>query len=205
MAKALKILSVGSTRKYNKVSSFRKEQVESLREMSIQADYFNICGGGVANYQKSFGSLKSRLKIENYDLIHCHYGLSGMISVLQRKVPVVVTFHGSDIWQYKVRFISQVTSYLSTWNIFISQRLKIHAKGFRKNRCSIIPCGVDLITFYPMDKEKALKKMSFDPLEKYVLFSSSFSNRAKNYTLARSVIQHFEKVKLIELNNYTQN
>ena len=31
------------------------------------------------------------------DIIHAHYGLSGLLANLQRSIPVVTTYHGSDI------------------------------------------------------------------------------------------------------------
>jgi glycosyltransferase involved in cell wall biosynthesis len=205
MAKAIKVLSIGSLGKRNKKSTFRKEQGESLKDFAVDVNYFDISGGGVFNYQKSLRSMKDKLHNMNYDIIHSHYGLSGMLSVLQRHIPVVITFHGSDIWQPKIKFISRIASYLSSWNIFISKRLKDHAKGFRRGRSSIVPCGVNLKVFYPMNKYQARNKMKFDVAKKYVLFSSSFDNKIKNYSLAERVVNKIGEVELIELKEFNKD
>lgn len=31
------------------------------------------------------------------DIVHAHFGLSGLFATLQRRIPTIITFHGSDI------------------------------------------------------------------------------------------------------------
>ena len=53
-------------------------------------------------------------------MIHAHYGLCGLLANLQRKVPVVTTFHGSDIQSSTmIRCLSRLAMYLSKYNIFV--------------------------------------------------------------------------------------
>lgn len=203
MNSKIKILSVGRSRGSHQISVFRKEQGESLKEFA-PVEYFNIEKGGISGYIKSWIALKKRIKEHKYDLIHAHYGLSGMASVLQRKIPVVITFHGSDIWKPSIRMISLVASHLSAWNIFISKKLREHAKGFRKKRSSIIPCGIDLNTFFPIDKDEAKRIMNLNENDQYILFSGSFNNKIKNYLLAKKVVHRLKKVKLIELKDFSK-
>lgn len=70
-------------------------------------------------------------KIEEYhpDIIHAHYGLSGLLANLQREVPVVTTFHGSDIHSGGIwLLLSKICMYLSAFNIFVSRRIYETAK-----------------------------------------------------------------------------
>lgn len=199
----IKILSVGSLGTRNQISTFRKEQEESLRSF-VAVEYFNINKRGILGYLKSFFLIKKEIRKNSYDLIHAHYGLSGMISILQRKIPVVVTFHGSDIWKPSIRIISLIVSYLSAWNIFISQKLQEFAKGFRKNRSTILPCGINSNVFFPLDNRMAKKAMNLNQEERYILFSGSFDNKIKNYRLAEKAVNELSNVKLIELRGFSK-
>lgn len=199
VVKTIKILSVGSLGKKNQISPFRLEQGESLRANGVAVGYFDIRERGFSGYLKAFFSLRNMIRKNAYDLLHAHYGLSGMICVLQRGIPVVVTFHGSDIWHPGVRLISFLVSYLSDWNIFVSKKLRARAKGFRKRRGSIIPCGVDRKVFFPMDQSRVREMMGLDQHGNHVLFSSSFANPIKNYALAEKVLRRFPHVQLLEL------
>ena len=200
----MRILSVGSLGKDGRISPFRWDQGEALKKVGVDVDYFNVREGGFRGYIKAYFALKRFLKSRKYHIIHAHYGLSGMISVLQRKIPVVITFHGSDIWQRKNRFISRIASYLSAANIFISEALRKRAKGFRKKHSFIIPCGVDLQTFFPMDKNKVRDTLGWSHDKKYILFTSSFDNPVKNYPLAKKVVEQLPGSELVELHGYTR-
>jgi len=204
MAKKIKVLSIGSLGKKNQISPFRLEQGESLKKRGFDIKYFNIKGRGILGYLKNLPRLIYIIKTNNHDLIHAHYGLSGMLSVLQRKLPVVITFHGSDIWRPYVRKISLIASYLSNWNIFISKTLENHAAGFRKENSIVIPCGVDLKKSFPIDKTNARKSLGMNKKDKYILFSSSFSKEIKNYPLAKKAMKYIPEANLIELEGYTK-
>ena len=137
------------------------------------------------------------------DIIHAHYGLSGLFANFQRKVPVVITFHGSDINFPKIRPFSLLAARLSHYNIFVSEKLARKARARKKY--VIQPCGVDFNTFYPVDKELARKTLSLWPEKKYILFSGSFNNRIKNAGLAKKAIEILsDKIELIELKGYSR-
>ena len=204
MNKKIRVLSVGSLGKEGRISPFRWDQGEALKKAGVDVDYWNVREGGFKGYIKACFALRKYLKSHGVDIIHAHYGLSGMIAVLQRKVPVVITFHGSDVWNPRVRFISRIASYCSAANIFISDVLKKKAVGFRKRRGHIIPCGIDLDTFYPVDKNDARVKLGWAEDGTYILFSSSFDNPIKNYSLAKKVVDQIPGAKLIELAGYTR-
>ena len=91
------------------------------------------------------------LKGKKYDLIHAHYGLSGLLATLQKITPVIVTFHGSDVNMKKNLPFSLLASRLSYDNIFVHHYLPKKLKVSGKN-IHIIPCGVNLDIFSPMNK-----------------------------------------------------
>ena len=76
----MKVLFISSSRKGKGISPFIYNQGESLRLKVIEIDYFLIEGSGLSNYLKSIHSLRKKLNNGIYDLIHAHFGFSGIIA-----------------------------------------------------------------------------------------------------------------------------
>lgn len=189
---------------FNINQCFIEEQISALHDKGIKTGLFLITGKGVLGYLRNLPLLRQKVESSQCSFIHAHYGLSGMLAVLQRKVPVVITFHGSDIGRFPFNLISFVAGQFSAWNIFVSELLKRKLLLQPKNQYSIIPCGVDLKKFYPMDRVRARKILGLDLSQTYILFSSSFDIPVKNYQLARKATQDIKNVHLLELKGYTR-
>ena len=188
------------------LAPFIKEQMDSLQSVGITCVLFPITQNGILGYLKHFKLLKRTIKLEKPHLIHAHYGLSGLLANLQRKVPVITTFHGTDINNKKIRWISTIAARLSEKSIYVTEQLKTIAGN--KNGV-VIPCGVDLSIFTPQNMEQAKRIMNLDLSKNYVLFCSSFGNSIKNSQLA---INAFNKIRnnlslnmeLLELDNFSR-
>ncbi len=198
----MKILIVAS---YNKTrfAPFIVEQAEALRSAGCLIDYFGITGKGIRGYLQTLPALKAKIKAFQPDIIHAHYGLSGLLANLQRRVPVVTTYHGSDINEAKNRPFSRLAMWLSAWNIFVSQRtLRIMHPAAR---FSLIPCGIDLSELQLTAQLAARVGMGLDEKGKYVLFAGAFDNAVKAPELARAAIATLgEEVRLLELKGYSR-
>jgi len=204
--KLMKILIVCS---FNggKISPFVYEQAEAIKKHNISVEFYGIKGKGFAGYLKNYFPLLKEIKNYRPDLIHAHYGLSGLLANLQRKVPVITTFHGSDLNNAQVLKYSNLSKRMSHASIFVSQSMEI--KGIKKNKYYIIPCGVDLTQFNSLPKIEARQMLGYQQNEIIILFSSSFDRKVKNYPLAEKACSHLEKiilkkVKLLELKNYSR-
>ena len=185
-----------------KIAPFILDQTESLKLKSVEIDFFTISGKGLSGYLKSRKSLLQKIKEFQPDIIHAHYGLSGLLANLQRRVPVVTTYHGSDINNRKVLIFSKIAIFLSKFNIFVSQKNIEIAKP--KRNFALIPCGVDTELFKPLDKVECRTKLGFSEKKQLVLFSGSFDNKVKNADLAQKAVSQLKDVKLIELKGYTR-
>ena len=184
--------------------AFVCEQMKAIVKCdeSVSFDVFLLRAKGVRGYLNQLKLLK--LKIEEFrpDLIHAHYGLSGLFANLQRQVPVVTTYHGSDINNNKSRLFSRLSVLLSGYNIFVSSKLARKVKARRKY--SVIPCGVTLGDYPYVEKGAARKMMGLDVCNRIVLFSSAFDNVVKNAPLAKAALEHLDGVKMIELKGYNR-
>lgn len=180
--------------------AFIYEQALELKKFGVDTHFFLIKGKGLWGYFMHYFFLKKELS-KSYELLHAHNGLCGLLANLQRKVPVVTTFHGSDINVKKLRLISYIPLLLSTQNIFVSDN-QVRKIAF-KRKINTIPCGVDLSLFMEKDRIDSKKNLKLSASKKYILFSSSFSNDVKNYPLAHSALLMINNtdVELLELKN----
>ena len=178
------------------------EQMEALQKQGIVVDTFGICGKGVWGYIRNAPELKRKIREFKPDLIHAHYGLSGLCANMQRKVPVATTYHGSDIhsggWILK---LSQLAMRLSAYNIFVSDKL-YKLSGHDKRNAKILPCGIDLRTIKMIPREDAKKQIYNE--KQFVLFSGSFTNDVKNPELAKKAMSKIPKAELVELKGYSR-
>lgn len=181
--------------------AFIYEQIEAVKKYyGIQYDTHFIVGKGLFGYLSNITILKRKLKIYSPNIIHAHFGLSGLISTLQKKIPVIITFHGSDAYIPYVSILSKIAARFSDFNIFVEEKIK-NRLGI-KDKNAIIPCGINLDTFYLIEKKNARETLNLAMNKKYILFSSRFDNSVKNYPLALSSIKKSGlNVELIELKN----
>lgn len=197
----MKILVVASYNK-NRFAPFIVEQVEALKQVGCEVDYFGVVGKGIKGYLSAFAALRKRIKAYKPDVVHAHYGLSGLLANLQRTVPVVTTYHGSDINLPKVLRFSKIAMKLSAWNIFVSQRNVDIAQPMKKY--ILLPCGVNLPNYVEDDIYAVKQQLNWKPNKRYILFAGAFDNRVKNAKLAQDSVSLIEDAELIELKGYTR-
>lgn len=199
----MRVLIVAS---YNKkrFAPFILEQAEALNRHGGEIDYMGLQGKGIKGYLKNLPALKRKIREVQPDVIHAHYGLSGLLANLQRRIPVVTTYHGSDINEKKAFRLSKIAMRLSAWNIFVSRKTLDIAQP--KKHYSLLPCGIDLCEAQLTEKSVARQKMKLDEKKKYVLFAGAFDNVVKNASLAKETIALTQKdnLELFELKGYSR-
>lgn len=190
----LKILVVGAWHN-GYLSSFVEEQILPLRALGLQVVRYGITGKGLMGYLRCLPALRRAIQQHQPDLIHAHYGLSGLLANLQRRVPVVTTYHGSDINVPAVRRFSKIAMRLSAHNIFVSQRnvtLALSPNSLitsrLKKRYTLLPCGVNLTDDQLLSRSEARKILGIDDDAKVVLFAGAFSNAVKDAPLAQEAV-----------------
>ncbi len=199
----MKVLIVASYNK-NHYAPFIKEQAVALEELRCKIEWFGLQGKGMLGYLKNLSALKKKISETHPDVVHAHYGLSGLLANLQRHVPVVTTYHGSDINDNKAIRFSKVAMKLSAWNIFVSRKTLDIAQP--KKHYSLLPCGIDLCEAQLTGKSVARQKMKLDEKKKYVLFAGAFDNVVKNSPLAKEAVllMQDDNVELLELKGYSR-
>ena len=210
----MKILIVASDKGGHFVP-FIEEQIMALEALGVQVVRYGITGHGIMGYLHELPTLKRMIRKENPDLIHAHYGLSGLLANLQRRVHVVTTYHGSDINVPKILRFSKMAMRLSAWNIFVSQRNVAIAKP--KNKYTMLPCGVNIPQPWCEMQNQMFEQLTLNQWVhgilkknvKYVLFAGAFDNAVKDSALAQVTINQLSsegiQVELIELKGYNRD
>lgn len=181
-------------------------QGDSLKKKGITVDFYPVQGKGVIGYLRNITSLKFKIKDFQPDLIHAHYSLSGFLVSLCTSKPIVVSIMGSfprkTLKFYAVKFFS---NYIWQTTIVKSVRTKDQL-GLQDVK--VLPNGVDLSVFYPMDKWTSRKELGLiqDVNIKYVLFAADSNRVEKNFTLASLAVEALksENVKLLTVSYVEQ-
>ena len=219
----MKILFVGNN-KPGRFAPFVEEQARALQLQGCEVVFFGVQGKGIWGYLRCLPALKHAIKQHQPDLIHAHYGLSGLLANLQRRVPVVTTYHGSDINEPNILRFSKIAMRLSAHNIFVSQRNVTLALSpnslitYRlKKRYTLLPCGVNLPLPWCELQTQRVEQLTLNQWVqeklnagvKHVLFAGAFNNAVKDPELAKAAINELDskgvKVELIELKGYNRD
>lgn len=199
----MKVLIVAS-HNLGHFSPFVLEQVAALHKKGVDIETYGIKGRGITGYLRNIPDIKRRNHEFQPDLIHAHCGLSGLCANLQREVPVITTYHGTDIhsggWILK---LSQLAMRLSAYNIFVSRKM-LEMSGYKKENACVQSCGLDLDVIKEIPRALAREELGLDINEKVGLFSGSFDEYIKNYPLAKATIDKMKGVRLIELKGYSR-
>ncbi len=179
--------------------SFVEAQMESLRPLGVEYDVLFVNGRQSRwNYLAAIYELRRRLRQNRYDLIHAHFGLSGWVARCQFCLPVVVSFMGDDVLG-RFRRNGRISLYgrLLQGSSFLLARMVSAAivkssemqSKLRLPSARIIPNGVDLALFHPIDKIEARQALGLDEKKKYVLFPYNPREERKRFDLIEAAVR----------------
>ena len=179
-----------------------QNQANSLRSEGIEIDFFLVRKGGFIGYLISFFQLKKSL-IKQYDVIHAHYGLSGILASLKSR-KLIVSLMGSDVLNTS-KLNLKLLKYLAKtyWKATILKSPQMAEKMGISKSFHIIGNGVNLNIFQPRDISLAKEKLNLRSNYSYILFVGDPLRKEKNFELAMLVekILEYEKIKLLVVNN----
>ena len=154
----MKILIIASDKGGHFVP-FIEEQIAALQAHGVQIVRYGVTGKGITGYLRELPALRRLIRAERPDIIHAHYGLCGLLANLQRMVPVVTTYHGSDINQPSILRISKIAMRLSAHNIFVSARSASLAMG--NGQWANSECKVESLKWKGTDDECKVESVKF--------------------------------------------
>ena len=206
----MKILVLASD-KGGKFAPFIEEQIVALQQTGVEIIRYGVTGKGITGYLRELPALRRFIRAERPDIIHAHFGLCGLLANLQRLVPVVTTYHGSDINVPSILRFSKLAMRLSKANIFVSKR-NIALAGYSEDISVatttlpfregygvgyFLPCGVNIPKPWSELKDQKVEQLTLNQWVqsvlskdvKNVLFAGAFDNAVKDPELAKAAVE----------------
>ena len=196
----MKILFVASGN-HGAPSPVVQNQGDALVSEGETVDYFLIKGKGIKGYLKNVKPLRKYLKEHKYDAIHAHYSLSAFVASLAGAKPLVVSLMGSDVkaagW-YK--FTIRLFALFGGWkSIIVKSNDMYRSLGIK--HAIIIPNGVNMERFKPMDKIDCQKRLDWDASKKHILFPANAARPEKDYALSEAAVALIPNAELHAFEN----
>lgn len=207
----MKVLFVISGNHNHTPGAVVSNQAESLRKAGIEIDYFLVKGKGVKGYLGNYRRLREQAGSGTYDLIHGH-GFSALLAGLLPQKNVVASLLGSEVLENKR--LKSVYKYFirQRWKATIVKSEKMVQQVFsngkgqfertKKPALHIIPNGVDVERFKPMDKQEARSVLSHHKISNFeserpvILFMANPGRTSKNVELAKNSVQLLDEADL---------
>jgi glycosyltransferase involved in cell wall biosynthesis len=202
----LKILIVTSewpSERHQNRATFLVNQVSSLADQGVEATVFAFRGkANPLRYLAAWWRLRREHRFGDYDIVHAHFGQSGLVA-MPCPVPLVVTFHGSDLQGIEredgrqtlrgriLRLVSRYVARRADKVIVVAKTLEPFLPD--DLTASVIPCGIDLEAFHPLPQLEARAELGFDGNEAIVLFVGDPRNPIKNVALAKKAVERLEE------------
>lgn len=190
----MKVLFVSSGNNRSKhgapsgISIIVYNQGESIAKHGVEIVYFGVKGKGIIGYLSNILKIRRAFFENSCELIHAHYSLIGFIVTfagLGKKS--IISLMGSDIhenilFRYVIRVFSKYF-----WGVTIVKSMEMKLKlGLSKS--IVIPNGVDIEIFRPLEKDVCLKEVGFNPKSKNIVFVSRPTKAVKNFELANKAV-----------------
>lgn len=182
----MNVLYVSSGNSEFGISPIIKNQGESLKSYGVSVTYYTLKGRGLLGYIRNIKPFRDYLKFNRFDIIHAHFSFTAFIVSLAKAKPLVVSLMG---WNIETWYLKAL---IKLFNIFYWDACIVKSNKMRDilnvKDIKVIPNGVNLSKFYPMDKKIALNAIQWNPKKKHILFAANPSRPVKNFKLVKDAI-----------------
>jgi len=182
---------------------FIEQQVNSLvsRGIDVRVMFVDRRKNGPSVYYRIGSMLERELAEFAPDLVHVMYGgvMAEQVTKQRGLPPTLVTFHGSDLLGENLSGLFR--KLISHYGVYCSRRaarradgiivvarhlLRALGKGFNSGKVQVIPCGIDLERFKPLDQSRCRERLGWQVDDFHILFATSAGDPVKRPELARA-------------------
>lgn len=185
-------VSSGNKGKFNPIIYAQQKSLESAYGQFLIIDNYLIEGKGVLGYLKNVKSLKNVLKNNSYDIIHSHFSFSGIVVSIAGRKPVIASLMGSDVNKNKLYRLIAGIFVRFFWSHTIVKSNDM-AKHFPEKKVTVIPNGVDISKFKPINRQKACEALGWDISKIHILFAANPIRKEKNFELTEAAVNIVSK------------
>jgi glycosyltransferase involved in cell wall biosynthesis len=184
---------------------FVEQQIQGLRQVGLEVDvmFVDRLQEGMKVYLALRKHLLQKIAQCQPHLVHVMYGgiMAHQVTKTVEDRPTVVTFHGSDLLgehlsgllrKCLARYGVRASWKAARWAdriVVVSQILQDALPAdIERSKVRIIPCGIDLERFQPVNQEECRSRLHWDPERFHILFPSHPGNTVKRYELAQAAV-----------------
>ncbi|HEY2397965.1 MAG TPA: glycosyltransferase [Solirubrobacteraceae bacterium] len=175
---------------------FVRDQVDALRRLDgLEVELYEFAPGArelaraFARLRRRFASSRASARAAGaataFDVVHAHFGLTAWAA---RAVPARVralTLHGTDVRHPRTRLLTLAAlpfiDVLGAASSSLAEELPLRSA---RRRAQVLPCGVDVERFQPMDRSRARSQLGLDAERPYLLFPADPSRSEKRHDRA---------------------
>jgi len=199
MKNPLKVLFITTewpTKEHPTDVPFLVQYADAIQRLDAIVNVFHFHGrANPFNYFKAWFQIRKEISWKQADILHAHWGQSAFLAFFSHK-PLVITFHGSDLQgimgtsgHYNLRgkvliMLNKLMARRATRCVAVSQRIKDLLPRCCRS-AEVIPMGIDLDSFHPMNKAICKQTLGLDNAIRYVLFVSDPTRPEKRFALAQ--------------------
>lgn len=172
------------------LGGFVRDQVLALQridDLDVQVHPFSP--GGPRSYARAARDLARRFAGQRFDVVHAHFGLTAWPALAVATSKRVVTLHGNDLYHPRSRAIT--TPVLRRMDLVGTPTQafagKVPGAGRDDRAIAILPCGIDVERFHPIDRRAARERLGLDPGGRYLLFPYDPARPVKRVDIAREL------------------
>jgi glycosyltransferase involved in cell wall biosynthesis len=185
---------------------FVRREAQALRAAGHTVEVFGFDNGSYlpGHLLREVWRLRGEIRRLQPHVLHAQFGkFNAMVAALAAgKTPLVITFRGTDI-NRNTRYswlrsalgvaVSQLAAFAAQGLVCVSReiRSKIWARDGRPS--IVVPTGVDVRTFVPLDRNAARERLGFGADEKIVLFNAGKNPAVKDPQLAAAAVNEAKK------------
>ena len=199
---------------------FVREQVRGLRAigLEVRVRFVDRRQDGPLAYFRMNHQVACDIADFDPHVVHVMYGgvMADQIVRHHGTRPVVVTFHGSDLlgenlsgWTRKIisrygMHCSRSAARRADAVIVVAQHLVRALRGAAApGKIRVVPCGIDLDRFKPMDSRECRRKLGWSARSFHVLFASSNGDPVKRPQLAKGAVERMASGPAPQLHHLT--
>ena len=193
--------------------TFVEQQVEGLRDIGVGVEvlYIKRKKEGMRVYLRIAKDLTDSINRTQPDLVHVMYGgvMADRVTMLVQDRPTIVTFHGSDLLGEHLSGVARkIIAYCgvqSSWRaarradrvITVSKQLcDSLPRDIDRSKVHIIPNGIDLRRFQPLDRLKCRKQLQWDDETFHIVFPANSGDPVKRPELAEAAVKVLQDLKV---------
>jgi glycosyltransferase involved in cell wall biosynthesis len=205
MLRVLAVTNLYPTPANPTLGTFVEQQVKGLREIGVCMDvlFVDRAGGGAAAYRRVGEQIAAQRSRAEPDVVHVMYGgvMAERATRAVRDLPALVSFCGSDLLGENLPGL--IRRLMVRFGVWASYRAARRAQGIivksrnleqalprdvSRSKVRIIPNGVDLDRFQPLDKRECQAGLGWDPGRFHALFPANTGTPRKRLWLAQGAV-----------------